>query len=926
MARLTILVEEPFGGGAYGRYCELPAFPSAAAHTSTARCSTYLCGASLISPTTLLTAGSCVCRTLAQRTVGVQVDLEYYAFDVAGQTYAGVGNGSTFEAASWLCHPQFAIPVVSANLSGVVNDVALVFLSAPTSAQPVSLATSPAAPAQGDAVVAMGYGSTAPFASTESAAAVYDQQALSPVLLSVSLDVVAPFYCTCDGCIFDPATQVCAGIQQGGADTCGGDAGGALFSRLQTGGLGQVVGITSSSPLGSCGQAYQPSSYTRASSYLDFIQLNTPDLNLSSLGAAAASPTALGPAQGATACASVLVGEAGYLDCGGLPIYSVTSVSVSTFGGWCSPPAGSSACTSAVANATTSAWVSNFSACCVGSTSCYIPYPNTSAPTGCGAGATGSAARSMYVTAVCGSPSMFPPPSAASPPPPASPSPPPPRGGAAWAQYSVAALGSCLGFNTPPPLSSPPPLPPPPPLSGPAITVLLQASGYSTPAASFGAALAAQLPGVGAGAVQASVAEYHVTADAVVAGLSTLGPSPTQLGMLVALARDCGVSPPQVLLNYTGGSGGGGRRALRTAATAFYSFTVIGLYGPQPNPTDLVLSTAGKMLAAGGAGTWTQAYVTSLSANFSASNTTFSTVFDVTILPLASNAPAGSVNSTVLTLLSNGSLQRGVVVHARTLPASPISPPQPPPSPPSPPLSPSPAGIPPGFAAQFNASVTLLGVASFTNASQLAFENATAEALGLPLGAVSVVSATSVPSTPPQLVVFFLVTLPSAATASTIASTSSGLAQLGVGGGALAFRSSLVSLGVPGVVGVSQVSFTLAQILTTPTTPAPPPSSPSPSQPTACATNCPTPAPSGSTTPNIGVIVGAVVGGVAGLVILVGAVYVLWSSHLKRTQRPRSDSQAAETESTVFADTPRRTSLMHVPNEETKKHDEAGPP
>ena len=163
-------------------------------------------------------------------------------------------------------------PAVCEDGAGLSNDVALVFLGAPIDrsiAQPVALADSPSPPSIGTAVVAMGYGSTVPYASSESSAVVEAEQAVSPVLLSVSLDVVAPFYCSCEGCIFDPTTQVCAGILQGGADSCQGDSGGPLMAKTPGGALGAQVGIISSGS--GCGQPYSPASYTLVSAYLGCI-------------------------------------------------------------------------------------------------------------------------------------------------------------------------------------------------------------------------------------------------------------------------------------------------------------------------------------------------------------------------------------------------------------------------------------------------------------------------------------------------------------------------------------------------------------------------------------------------------------------------------------------------------------------------------
>jgi secreted trypsin-like serine protease len=83
----------------------------------------------------------------------------------------------------------------------------------------------------------------------------------SDTLHAAHVPIVADSTCQSDyASLFDAITQVCAGYQSGGVDTCSGDSGGPLEAPLG-GGAYRLVGITS---WGSgCAQASAPGVYTR---------------------------------------------------------------------------------------------------------------------------------------------------------------------------------------------------------------------------------------------------------------------------------------------------------------------------------------------------------------------------------------------------------------------------------------------------------------------------------------------------------------------------------------------------------------------------------------------------------------------------------------------------------------------------------------
>jgi len=90
---------------------------------------------------------------------------------------------------------------------------------------------------------------------------------LSTVLLRANLNVLSEQSCKDTNATIDASIQICAGVQNGGADSCQGDSGGPLIKNLDTDPA--QIGIVSAGPR-ICGK--QPGLYTRVSAFHDFLE------------------------------------------------------------------------------------------------------------------------------------------------------------------------------------------------------------------------------------------------------------------------------------------------------------------------------------------------------------------------------------------------------------------------------------------------------------------------------------------------------------------------------------------------------------------------------------------------------------------------------------------------------------------------------
>ena len=196
-----------------------------------------LCGGSLIHGDIVMTAAHCVKSFDTQVIVG-------------GTNVFGTNDGSEkIDIDQVLVHPDYD--------GNVINDIMLVSLKSSSSFKPLLWNKNQNLPVAGTNVTAMGFGLT------------QENGAVSNTLLEVTLDVVD--YSTCKAQLsnyfssLNDNVHLCAGVAEGGKDSCNGDSGGPLIDTE----TGLQYGLVSFGH--GCGRANTPGAYTRISTYADWI-------------------------------------------------------------------------------------------------------------------------------------------------------------------------------------------------------------------------------------------------------------------------------------------------------------------------------------------------------------------------------------------------------------------------------------------------------------------------------------------------------------------------------------------------------------------------------------------------------------------------------------------------------------------------------
>ena len=654
----------------------------------------YICGGTLITPQTVMTAAHCMDDTPDHELKNIYVGLGVQAAEDGD--YHGVGE-QHFTALDWQYHSQY-------DSTTLQNDIALVYLPQASTFPTVTLDWGDRGAADvGKGIVATGFGLTQADGD------------LATALQRVHFGIVDGGWCASMDDYFNGMQQICAGAIAGGYDTCQGDSGGPLLAQL-TGGdgwtVGVQVGIVSYGYGNGCADIYMPGAYTRVSAFLPWLRHNVPALPTQP-PAADATPQAYWPAPGAVMCASGSLNDRFYLDCGGQPINVITSAVWAASGyDLCHPPTASG---TALAN------ITSVNTCCQGAKTCSIPVSvakfgsNYTTVPGL-VSAAGNGLLAIYVQAICGASQNW---NAVPPPPPSPPlpSPPPLRYGTllppspplTGPQY--APPSSAFGCGAVTPYASPPPPPPsPPPLPPPLgafsnATLALAGTGTwgSTTAAAVAAAVAAQLTslGVTAAGVKAVLLDAGATATLTINGGSTSWATNAAANaprLVAALAKDAGAERWNVAVGTAAGT---------TAATQL-PITMSG-FGTA-TATAVAAATAG--IAAQTAATRTSptfafnavrrfASCSSCTLSAGAITRTWHVVVQMSVL---SGTNGGSGDSMVAALMSayfSGALtaalkaQGGALSSLSSVRVNDVPPPPAPPSPPPPPPPPPPSPPPP---------------------------------------------------------------------------------------------------------------------------------------------------------------------------------------------------------------------------------------
>ncbi len=222
------------------------------------------CGGSLIRADWILTAAHCFYDGSGQQ-IRFTNDVEI----LVGLNNLTAGQGERISVTQVIPHPQY-------NDFTLDNDIALMKLSRASQQTPIleSDANTIAQLSNGATTTAIGWGTTS-----------YDPPDYPIALHEVDVPYIDTSTCnaipTFAGLV--TSNMHCAGLPQGGKDTCFGDSGGPLM--LDVGGKHRVIGITSWG--NGCAEPNLPGVYTKVGNYEDWILTTAPEPSLASLAATA---------------------------------------------------------------------------------------------------------------------------------------------------------------------------------------------------------------------------------------------------------------------------------------------------------------------------------------------------------------------------------------------------------------------------------------------------------------------------------------------------------------------------------------------------------------------------------------------------------------------------------------------------------------